>query len=127
MKFTIFTITILTLLVSVNASSYQSGFITGMMMEKIAPQKNAYHDRIIKYNTVNIDTSLFDFPKQKMPVCRPIEVKVVNKRPFLTRVASMVTMGTWIYLACRVFSTDPEFGDFMLGYLGGQAVERILN
>ena len=123
MKFTIFTITILTLLVSINASSYQSGFITGMMMEKIAPQKK----KIIKYNTVIIDTSLFDFPKQKMPVCRPIEVKLVNKRTFLTKVASMVTMGSWIYLACRVFSTEPDFGDFMLGYLGGQAVERLLN
>tara|TARA_B110000008_G_C16823182_1_gene505500 strand:+ start:261 stop:635 length:375 start_codon:yes stop_codon:yes gene_type:complete len=124
MKFTIFTITILTLLVSVNASSYQSGIIAGMVVERVMPNKK---EKIIKYNTVNIDTSLFDFPKQKMPVCRPIEVKVVNKKTFLTRVASMVTMGGWIYVACRVFSTDPEFGDFMLGYLAGQAFERILN
>jgi len=124
MKFTIFTITILTLLVGVNASSYQSGFITGMVMERIAPTNKP---KIIKYNTVNIDTSLFDFPKQKMPMCHPIEVKVVNKITFITKVASLVTVGAWWYLACRVFSTDPEFGNFILGYLGGQAVERILN
>jgi len=124
MKFTIFTITILTLLIGVNANPYQSGFIAGMVIEKAMPSKK---EKIIKYNTVNIDTSLFDFPQQKTPVCRPIQVKEVNKKNFLARVASMVTMGAWIYLACRVFSTDPDFGDFMIGYLGGQAVERLLN
>jgi len=73
MKLTFFTLVIFTLFVGTcTADSYQNGFITGMMIEKVSPTKKA---KPIKYNTVIIDTSLFDFPAQKSPVCRPILVR----------------------------------------------------
>ena len=124
MKIAIFTITILTLLVSVNAGAYQSGFIAGMVIEKAMPSKK---EKIIKYNTVNIDTSLFDFPPQKTPICRPIQVKEVKykKIPFLVKLISTFAMASFLCMICRICSNDPEFGEFMLGYLAGQAVERM--
>ena len=126
MKFAIFTITILTLLVSINASSYQNGFITGMIVEKAMPKKKA---KPIKYNTVIIDTSLFEFPEQKNPICRPVEVKEkrYKKIPFAVKLISTFLMFIILSVVCQTCSNDPQFGEFMLGYIVGQMVEQMLN
>ena len=121
MKLAIFTITILTLLVSINASSYQNGFITGMIVEKAMPKKKA---KPIKYNKVIIDTSLFEFPEQKNPICRPVEVKEkrYKKIPFTVKLISTFLMFIILSVVCQTCSNDPQFGEFMLGYIVGQMV-----
>ena len=126
MKLAIFTITILTLLVSINASSYQNGFITGMIVEKAMPKKKA---KPIKYNKVIIDTSLFEFPEQKNPICRPVEVKEkrYKKIPFTVKLISTFLMFIILSVVCQTCSNDPQFGEFMLGYIVGQMVEQMLN
>lgn len=126
MKLTIFTLAVFTLFVGVNASSYQNGFITGMMVEKAMPKEKKEY---IKYNTVIIDTSLFEFPQQKTPVCRPIEVKEVRykKIPFAVKLISTFLMLLVLYVVCKACSNDPEFGEFMLGYFVGQMVEQMFN
>ena len=108
MKFTIFTVAVFTLLIGVNASSYQNGFITGMMVEKALPKKK----KQIKYNTVVIDTSLFEFPQQKTPICRPIEVreKRYKKIPFTVKLISTFIMLIVLSGVCKTFSNDPDFG-----------------
>ena len=125
MKFTIFTLAIFTLFVGVNADSYQNGFITGMLVEKAVPTKK----EPIKYNTVVIDTSLFEFPQQKTPVCRPIEVKEkrYKKIPFVVKLISTFLMLLFLSVVCKTCSNDPEFGEFMLGYFIGQMVEQMFN
>ena len=124
MKVAIFTAVILTLLIGVNASSYQSGFITGMMVEKVAPSKKK-----IKYNTKIIDTSLFDFPEQKTPMCVPIQVKELKyiKIPLITKIIIIIIAGMFLSMVCNACSKDPEFADFMLGYIIGQMVENMFN
>lgn len=126
MKLTIFTLAVFTLFVGVNASSYQNGFITGMMVEKAMPKEKKEY---IKYNTVIIDTSLFEFPQQKTPVCRPIEVKEVRykKIPFAIKLISTFLMLLVLSVVCKACSNDPEFGEFMLGYFVGQIVEQMFN
>jgi len=127
MKLTLFTIAILASFVGVcTAGSYQNGFITGMMVEKAMPSKKT---KPIKYNTVIIDTSLFDFPQQKTPVCWPIEVKVIRykKIPFIVKVVSTFLMFLLLSVVCKACSNDPEFGEFMLGYFIGQMVEQMFN
>ena len=125
MKLTIFTLAVLTLLIGVNADSYQNGFITGMLVEKAVPTKK----EPIKYNTVVIDTSLFEFPQQKTPVCRPIEVKEkrYKKIPFVVKLISTFLMLLFLSVVCKTCSNDPEFGEFMLGYFIGQMVEQMFN
>ena len=126
MKLTIFTLAVFTLLIGVNASSYQNGFITGMMVEKVMPKEKKEY---IKYNAVIIDTSLFEFPQQKTPICRPIEVKEVRykKIPFVVKLISTFLMLLVLSVVCKACSNDPEFGEFMLGYLVGQMVEQMFN
>jgi hypothetical protein len=126
MKFTIFTITILTLLIGVNANPYQSGFIAGMVIEKAMPSKK---EKIIKYNTVNIDTGLFDFPKQKTPMCVPIQVKELKYRKLhiITKIIIFIIAGIILSTVCNACSTDPDFADFMLGYMVGQMVESMFS
>ena len=126
MKLTIFTLAILTLFVGVTADSYQNGFITGMVVGKAMPSKKV---KIIKYNTVNIDTSLFDFPPQKTPICRPIQVKEVKykKIPFLVKLISTLFAALFLCMFCSICFKDPEFGEFMLGYFLGQLVESRLS
>jgi len=125
MKFTLITIAISTLIVGVNASSYHSGFIVGMMVEKAMPTKKEFH----KYNTVIIDTSLFKFPQQKTPVCHPIQVKEVKYRkiPFFVRLVGIIIMGIVFSIICNSCANDPEFADFMLGYILGQMLEHMFN
>jgi len=126
MKLTIFTLAVFTLLIGVNASSYQNGFITGMMVEKAMPKEKKEY---IKYNTVIIDTSLFEFPQQKTPICRPIEVKEkrYKKIPFAVKLISTFLMLLVLSVVCKACSNDPEFGEFMLGYFVGQMVEQMFN
>ena len=126
MKLTIFTVAVLTLFVGVNADSYHNGFITGMMVEKVMPKEKKEY---IKYNTVIIDTSLFEFPQQKTPICRPIEVKEkrYKKIPFAVKLISTFLMFLVLSVVCKACSNDPEFGEFMLGYLVGQMVEQMFN
>ena len=126
MKLTIFTLAVFTLLIGVNASSYQNGFITGMVVEKAMPKEKKEY---IKYNTVVIDTGLFEFPQQKTPVCRPIEVKEVRykKIPFVVKLISTFLMLLVLSVVCKACSNDPEFGEFMLGYFIGQMVEQMFN
>ena len=50
------------------ANSFQNGFITGMMIEKVSPTKKV---NPIKYNTMIIDTSLFEFPRPKIANMSP--------------------------------------------------------
>jgi len=125
MKFTIFTLAVLTLLIGVNADSYQNGFITGMMVEKAVPTKK----KPIKYNTVVIDTSLFEFPQQKTPICRPIQVKQLRykKIPLATKLISTFLLLLVLSVVCKTCSNDPEFAEFMLGYFVGQMVEQMFN
>jgi len=120
MKFTLITATFITLFIGINAGAYQNGFITGMLVEKAMPSKKNEFD---KYNTVIIDTALFDFPKQKNPTCRPIRVKEVKyaKYSFGVFLILMILMFSMICNACN---NDPEFADFMLGYMVGQMLER---
>ena len=120
MKLTLITVTLITLFIGINATAYQNGFIAGMLVEKAMPSKKAEFD---KYNTVVIDTALFDFPKQKTPICRPIQVKEVKyvKFSFGVFLLLMILMFCMISTACN---NDPEFADFMLGYMVGQMLER---
>ena len=120
MKFTLITVTFITLFIGINAGAYQNGLITGMLVEKAMPSKKTEFD---KYNTVIIDTALFDFPKQKNPMCRPIQVKEVKymKLPFGVFLLLTILMFAMICNACN---NDPEFADFMLGYVVGQMLER---
>jgi hypothetical protein len=122
MKFTLITIAIFTLIVGVNASSYQNGFIAGMVVEKTLPTKKEFH----KYNTVIIDTSLFKFPQQKTPMCRPIQVMEVKyiKIPFAVKLVGTIIMVIVFSIICNSCTNDPEFADFMLGYILGQMLER---
>jgi hypothetical protein len=127
MKITIFTLAILTLFVGTcAASSYHNGFITGMMVEKAMPKTKK---EVVKYNTVVIDTSLFEFPRQKTPVCRAIEVKEIRykKIPFAAKVLYMFIMLILLSVVFQACSKDPEFGEFMLGYFVGQMVEQMFN
>ena len=55
MKFTLITVTFITLFIGINAGAYQNGLITGMLVEKAMPSKKTEFD---KYNTVIIDLSL---------------------------------------------------------------------
>tara|TARA_B000000441_G_C21685352_1_gene316114 strand:+ start:305 stop:691 length:387 start_codon:yes stop_codon:yes gene_type:complete len=125
MKFTLITIAILTFIVSTNAGAYQNGLITGMMVEKVRPTKKEFD----KYNTVIIDTALFDFPKQKTPVCRPIQVKQVKymKLSFVTILMSFIMMMLLFGMIGKSCENDPEFADFMLGYIVGQMLENAFN
>ena len=125
MKFTLITIAILTFIVSTNAGAYQNGLITGMMVEKVRPTKKEFD----KYNTVIIDTALFDFPKQKTPVCRPIQVKQVKyiKLSFATILISFIMMMLLFGVIGKSCENDPEFADFMLGYVVGQMLENAFN
>ena len=124
MKLTIFTLAVFSLLMGVNASSYHNGFITGMIVEKAMPKEKKEY---IKYNTVIIDTSLFEFPQQKMPICRPIEVKEkrYKKIPFAVKLISTFLMLLVLSVVCLACSNDPEFGEFMLGDCVGQLVEHM--
>jgi hypothetical protein len=126
MKLTIFTLAILTLFVGVTADSYQNGFITGMVVGKAMPSKKV---KIIKYNTVNIDTSLFDFPPQKTPICRPIQVKELKYRKLhiITKIIVFIIAGIILSMVCNACSKDPDFADFMLGYMVGQMVESMFS
>ena len=126
MKFTLITIAILTFIVSTNAGAYQNGLITGMMVEKALPTKKKEFD---KYNTVIIDTALFDFPKQNTPVCRPIQVKQVKyiKLSFATILISFIMMMLLFGMIGKSCENDPEFADFMLGYVVGQMLENAFN
>ena len=125
MKFTLITIAILTFIVSTNAGAYQNGLITGMMVEKVRPTKKEFD----KYNTVIIDTALFDFPKQNTPVCRPIQVKQVKyiKLSFATILISFIMMMLLFGVIGKSCENDPEFADFMLGYVVGQMLENAFN
>lgn len=126
MKLTIFTLAILTLFVGVTADSYHNGFITGMIVEKAMHSKK---EKIIKYNTVNIDTGLFDFPPQKTPVCRPIQVKELKYRKLhiITKIIIFIIAGIILSMVCNACSKDPDFADFMLGYMIGQMVESMFS
>lgn len=123
MKFTLITVTFITLFIGINASAYQNGFIAGMLVEKTMPSKKTEFD---KYNTVIIDTALFDFPKQKTPTCRPIqvkEVKYIKLSPIITLISFIITI-LFISAIGNSCNNDPEFADFMLGYLLGQMIEN---
>jgi|UniRef100_A0A6C0IQV1 hypothetical protein len=121
MKFAIFTLISLTLVISANAGAYQNGFITGMVVEKISPRKKAEFHR---YNTMIIDTSLFDFPLQKNPVCRPIQVKIAKniRVPFGVRIIFILITILCVQRGIK----DPEFGEFMVGYILGMFIESIM-
>ena len=121
MKFTLITVTFITLFIGINASAYQNGFITGMLVEKALPSKKSEFD---KYNTVIIDTALFDFPKQKTPMCRPIQVKKVKYYSKFSFGVFLLLMILIFSMTCNACNNDPEFADFMLGYLLGQMIER---
>ncbi len=125
MKFTLITIAILTFIVSTNAGAYQNGLITGMMVGKARPTKKEF----VKYNTVIIDTALFDFPKQKTPICRPIQVKEVKyiKLSFATILIAFIMMMILLGMIGNSCENDPEFADFMLGYVVGQMLENAFN
>jgi len=121
MKLTIITIAILTLIVSTNADSYQNGFITGMIVEKAFPteKKTTVH----KFNKVIIDTNLFEFPPRKNPMCWPIEIKEVDyhKIPFFVNLLYTGVILLLVSTCCR----DPEFKDFMFGYILGRFIESL--
>ncbi len=121
MKFTLITVTLITLFVCINASAYQNGFITGMLVEKAMPSKKTEFD---KYNTIVIDTALFDFPKQKTPMCRPIQVKEVKYYSKFSFGILLLLMILMLSMICNACNKDPEFADFMLGYVLGQMIER---
>ena len=123
MKFTLFIATLVTLSIGINATSYQQGFITGMIVEKAYPSKKA---EIQKFNMVIIDTALIEFPKDKTPTCRPIQVKetkYIKSSPIITLI-SFIIMVLFINAICNSCNNDPEFADFMLGYLLGQMIEH---
>ena len=131
MKITIFTVAFYTLLIGIKANSYQNGFIVGMVVEKAMPSKKVISSEkkeFIKYNTVIIDTSLFKFPQQKTPVCRPIEVKEISykKIPVIVKVFSIGLILLILSIVCKSCLKDPEFSQFMLGYFIGQIVEQML-
>jgi len=128
MKLTFFTLVIFTLFVGTcTADSYQNGFITGMMIEKVSPTKKA---KPIKYNTVIIDTSLFDFPAQKSPVCRPILVRE-RKYKELTFgdkcVFAVIAILMWVVLIQTCCHGSREEQEFLIGCIIGGIVERLFS
>jgi len=129
MKLTLFTLAIFTLFVGTcTADSHQNGFIAGMLVEKAFPTKKATPT---KYNTVIIDTSLFDFPVQKLPVCRPIEVRErewIDELSFAQRclfaiIATLIIM----YPIHKCLHGTQEDREFMIGCIIGAMVERLLS
>ena len=104
---------------TVNASPYQDGFITGILIEKVSPfSRKNQKIQPIKYNNMIIDTGLLDFPPQKAPICKPIKIEqnMYNKKqfPIISTLLSFIFMG----ILCN-FSIDPDFNEFMIGYIIG--------
>ena len=127
MKLTFFTLTIFALFIGVSATSYQNGFIAGMIVEKTIPTKKSTP---IKYNTMIIDTSLFDFPVQKLPLCYPIQVRerTYHELSFAGRcIAAMIaTLIIMIPVHTCLHGTEDE-RDFLVGCIIGAMVERLLS
>ncbi len=98
-----------------------------MIIEKVIPTKKTTP---IKYNTVIIDTSLFDFPAQKSPICRPIEVRErkYHELSFVERcvMAIIVTLIIMIPIHTCLCGTEDD-RNFLLGHVVGVMVERLLN
>jgi len=128
MKLIFFTLTIFTLFVGIcTADSFQNGFITGMMIEKISPAKKA---KPIKYNKMIIDTSLFEFPLQKLPVCHPILVRE-RKYKELTFgdkcIFSVIAILMWMVLIHICCHGTREEHEFLIGCIIGGMVERLFD
>ena len=115
-------IVLFSIIVNVYASSYKDGFITGMLVRSVFPAKKKLRKE--KYNTVIIDTSLIEFPPQKKPVCRPIEIKKVNDRKIPLSMKLLAIAFILFYIHCNY--NDPEFVDFMMGYFLGKLVQETL-
>ncbi len=128
MKLIFFTLTIFTLFVGIcTADSFQNGFITGMMIEKISPAKKA---KPIKYNKMIIDTILFEFPLQKLPVCHPILVRE-RKYKELTFgdkcIFSVIAILMWMVLIHTCCHGTHKEHEFFIGCIIGGMVERLFN
>jgi len=128
MKLIFFTLTIFTLFVGIcTADSFQNGFITGMMIEKISPAKKA---KPIKYNKMIIDTSLFEFPLQKLPVCHPILVRE-RKYKELTFgdkcIFFVIAILMWMVLIHICCHGTREEHEFLIGCIIGGMVERLFD
>ena len=65
-----------------------------------------------------IDTGLIDFPPQKAPICKPIKIEQNKKQfPIISTLLSFIFMG----ILCN-FSIDPDFNEFMIGYMIGSNI-----
>jgi len=128
MKLIFFTLTMFTLFVGTcTADSFQNGFITGMMIEKVSPTKKV---NPIKYNTMIIDTSLFEFPVQKSPVCYPILVRErkYNELTFGDKcVLFVIAILMWMVLIHTCCYGTREEHEFFIGCIIGGMVERLFN
>lgn len=124
MKFALFITTVYVLIIGSNADSYQNGLITGVVVNKLSPNKK----KPVKYNTITLDTSLVEFPQQKAPVCKLIDVREVTyyKIKLIYIYISIIIA----ILACLIVLPqclhDEEFREFMVGYLIGMFLEGLM-
>ena len=76
-----------------------------------------------------IDTSLFDFPTQKSPVCRPILVRE-RKYKELTFgdkcVFSVIAVLIWVVFIQTCCHGYQKERDFVIGYIIGSILEHLL-
>lgn len=124
MKSALFMMAVYALIIGSNANSYQNGLITGVVVNKLAPNNK----KPIKYNAVILDTSLVEFPQQKAPVCKPIDVRQVTY--YKIKLIHIYISIIFAVVACLIVIPqclrDEEYCEFMVGYLMGMFLEGLM-
>jgi hypothetical protein len=124
MKLTFITIAFLALFVGINAASYQNGFIAGIMVQKfknhVTPKPKS---ESINYHMMTFDTSLFDFPLQKSPVC--MEIKIHERLTFWERLRVAILATIIIMTPIHIFLYGSKRDrEFVIGYIIGSMIEK---
>ena len=135
MKTTLLLLSFITILTCVEAG-YSEGFIMGVLLNDVFEPKhkrnnhnhnnNHSHNNLSKIKQKNIiktqtiDTSLYEFPPQKNPIC--VEI---NKTPQLTPIqefcASLISSLITFIPILLYFNGDDDFKEYMIGYMIGQS------
>ena len=131
MKFTLFTITTLMLFSSIDASSFQNGFITGIIINSFdddpvddpvpsLPRQSIDNNRYI-YKI--IDTELIPFTPKYQYKCYEIKIFIplTTNEIFITSTFT----GFFILIIISALSNMDEDGrDFMIGYMAARSMRK---
>lgn len=129
MKTTLLLLSVISILTCVEAG-YSKGFIMGVLLNDVFEPKhkrnNHSHNNLSKIKQKNIiktqtiDTSLYEFPPQKNPIC--VEI---NKTPQLTPIqefcASLISTLIKFIPILLYFNGDDDFKEYMIGYMIGKS------